>query len=270
MSQSGPDKKLSREEAGELLHAKHALAPNSLGYCGPDENSRILEHLHESLVDESLDSTLKRFEAAYPFVRMIAKSTGRSAFDYDVAEAYWIGNELLGRVDPSEFYTFANAGLRMRLPKQDSRRLFRELGPIAKPHHTFYVLGMYSRPNTNSSLQHKLLGLMDSCRISWGKVVEVKEKELVVERPPLKFNGGEMLKLAPRERKQVRYDSAIPNFQNVKAGDWVTIHWNFASEKLTPRQLRNIKAYTKMDIEATNLFVKMLKQADRLDGQPRH
>jgi hypothetical protein len=254
-------KELSREEEGELLHAKHALAPNSLGYCGPEENGRILEHLHDSLVDESLDSTLKRFEAAYPFVRMIAKSTGRSAFDYDVAEAYWIGNELLDRVEPSEFYEFSHAGLKSRLPRQDMRTLFREVGAFARPHHTFYVLGMYSRPNTQSSLQHKLLNLMDSCRISWGRVVEVKSKTLVVERPPLALSKDDALSLAPSQEKEIHYDSEIPNFGGIKAGDWVTIHWNFASEKLSQRQLRNLRAYTKMDIVATNRLIASHKLA---------
>jgi hypothetical protein len=248
-------RKLSRDEEGELLHAKHALAPNSLGYCGPDENGRILEHLHDSLVDESLDSTLKRFEAAYPFVRMIAKSTGRSAFDYDVAEAYWIGNELLDRVEPSEFYEFSHAGLKSRLPKQEMKRLFREVGALARPHHTFYVLGMYSRPNTQSSLQHKLLDLMDSCRISWAKVVEVKSKTLIVERAPLSLGEDELLSLNPPQKKEIHYDSEIPNFEDIKGGDWVTIHWNFASEKLTRRQLTNLRAYTRLDIEATNRLV---------------
>lgn len=256
MSKQGQGgKRLSREERGELLHAKHALAPNSLGYCGPDENGRILEHLHDSLVDDSLDSTLKRFEAAYPFVRMIAKSTGKSPFDYDVAEAYWIGNGLLDRVEPSEFYEFTHAGLKARLPRQGMKRLFRDLGPMARPHHTFYVLGMYSRPNVQSSLQHKLLNLMDSCRISWGKVVEVKSKTLIVERAPLSMGEDELLSLTSPQRKEIHYDSGIPNFEDVKRGDWVTIHWNFASEKLTRRQLTNLRAYTKMDIEATNRLV---------------
>ena len=62
--------------------------PNSLGYCGPDENGKILEHLHDSSVSEDLTTMLSKFEAAYPFVRMIAKSTGMSPFDKAVTEAY--------------------------------------------------------------------------------------------------------------------------------------------------------------------------------------
>jgi len=248
---------------GELLQAKHALQPNSLGYCGPDENGRILEHLHTSSVTEDLTSTLTRFEAAYPFVRMIAKSTGRQPFDKEVTEAYWIGNSLLDRVQPSEFFEFThkdltssrkNAGKKGGLSKNESKLLFREFGAIAKPHHTFYVLGMYARTNIKTANQGKLLELMDSCRVSWGRVLEVKEKTLVVDRVPLAFRGENLL-LAGPEKREVQYDKEIAPFSSVQRGDWVSLHWNFASEMLSPIQLKNLKLYTALDIEATNRIV---------------
>ena len=142
--------------------------------------------------DESLLSILTKFEAAYPFVKMIAKSTGRKPFDYKVAEAYWIGNSLLDHVEPAEFFEFAHqdltssrkmAGKKNGLQKTEAKSLFRELGSMAKPHHTFYVLGMYARSSEQSGSGDKLLELMDSCRISWGRVLDVKEKTLIVERP---------------------------------------------------------------------------------------
>ncbi len=260
--------KRKSEVEGELFHAKHALQPNSLGYCGPDENSRILEHLHTSSVSEDLTSTLTRFEAAYPFVRMIAKSTGRQPFDKEVTEAYWIGNSLLDRVQPSEFFDFAHKGLissRKRVGKKDglteeeTKLLFREFGAIAKPHHTFYVLGMYARSNIKTANQGKLLELMDSCRVSWGRVLEVKQKTLVVERVPLAFQD-ENLTLAAPEKKEVHYDREIAPFSSVRRGDWVSLHWNFASEKLTPRQLGNLRKYAAQGIEATNRLVAARKQ----------
>ena len=148
------------ELEGELLHAKHALQPNSLGYCGPDENGKILDHLHDSSVSEDLTTMLSKFEAAYPFVRMIAKSTGRAPFDKAVTEAYWIGNPLLDRVEPSEFFEFAHQGLGKRMKKAQAREIFRELGRLAKPHHTFYVPGMYNRSNIKTANRSKLLELM--------------------------------------------------------------------------------------------------------------
>lgn len=252
--------KTKSEIEGELLHAKHALQPNSLGYCGPDENGVILEHIRESSVSDALTSTLTRFEAAYPFVRMIAKATGRSPFDREVTEAYWIGNSLLDRVQPSNFYQFARqdlapsrkrAGKRDGAHEQETKLIFKEIGPMARPHHTFYVLGMYARSSMKSGSETKLLELMDSCRISWGRVAEVKASSLVVERPELATDQGR-LSLGLPKKKEVRYDSQIPSFANIKRGDWVSVHWNFASEKLAPYQLKNLKKYTALDIEATN------------------
>jgi hypothetical protein len=240
---------------GVTLHAKHALMPNNLGFCGPDENGKILEHLHGGSSSESLLSTLKEFEAAYPFIRMIAKSTGRNPFDYEVTEAYWIGNRLLEQVEPSQFYEFAQRGPTSHLPEEATRTIFRKIGASAKPHHTFYVLGMYGKSNGSPNSESKLLELVDSCRISWGKVVGVREKTLTVERSPLILKDDQ-LSLAKPVRKQVTYDSGIPPFESIKAGDWVSLHWNFASEKLKQYQLRNLSTYTAVDIEATNRFVR--------------
>jgi len=245
------------EVEGELLHAKHALQPNTLGYCGPDENGTILEHLHQSSVSEELTSTLTRFEAAYPFVRMIAKSTGRQPFDREVTEAYWIGNHLLESVPLSDFFEFSHRDLAPKGragSKEETKSLFRELGPLAKPHHTFYVLGMYARSSPKSGSEAKLLELMDSCRISWGRVLEVKPKTLLVQRRSLTLKEGR-LGLSPPGRKEVRYDPEIPSFSTVRKGDTVSVHWNFASDRLSPRQLANLTRYTSLDVEATNRLV---------------
>ncbi len=139
---------------------------------------------------------------------MIAKSTGRQPFDKEVTEAYWIGNSLLDRVKPSEFFDFTHndltasrkrAGKDGGLSKVEDKLLFREFGAIAKPHHTFYVLGMYARSNIKTANQGKLLELMDSCRVSWGQVLEVKEKTLLVERVPLAFRDEGLLLGGARE-----------------------------------------------------------------------
>lgn len=257
------------QKQGLLLHTKHTLQPNSLGYCGPDENRILIEHLRDSSTSDRLVSTLSRFEAAYPFVRMIARATGRPTFDKKVTEAYWIGNSLLDKVSPSDFFRFAQhdlgrsrmrAGKRNTAEKQDTRALFKELGTLAKPHHTFYVLGMYARSSVKSGSENKLLGLMDNCRVSWGKIAEVKKTSLIIERPGLTLDNDQLSLTVPK-RKEIHYDPQIPPFSTIRRGDWVSVHWNFASEKLKPYQLRNLKRYTALDIKATNRLVGSRVQA---------
>ncbi len=253
--------KQSRElkNPGVLLHAKHAYMPNNLGYCGPDERGMIIEHLRESKVDEGLLSMLKRFEAAYPFLKMIAKSTGKEPFDYRVAEAYWIGNSLLDRVQPKDFFEFAHQGLNGKMSKNEAKLLFSKIGAVARPHHTFYVLSIYARTKGAPEEEGKLLQLMDSCRISWGKVASLDGKTMSVQYRPLQLKDGR-LELSAPVKKEVSYDSEIPSISTVKEGDWVSLHWNFACEKLTRRQLQSIKDYTWADIEGTNRFVEMLRR----------
>lgn len=252
-----------KNTSGELLHTKHAFPPNNLGYCGPDARGKILDCLHNHSVDDGLLSILTKFEAAYPFVRLIAKSTGLKPLDYRVTEAYWLGNSLLDHVEPAEFFDFAHqdlsqsrkmVGKKDGLQKAETKSLFRKLGHLAKPHHTFYVLGMYARSSEKSGNADKLLELMDSCRISWGRVLNVKRDKLVVERPSLTLSQGQLALTRPK-KKEIQYDAEISPFSNIRKGDWVSVHWNFATEKLVPYQLANLKHYTALDIEATNRAV---------------
>src|SRR5271166_5350756 len=175
--------------SGILIHARHAFMPNKLGYCGPDDRGKILQSLQDSTVDEKLMSTLKNFEAAYPFVKLIGKSTGRDPFDYRVAEAYWIGNELLNQVPPDQFYKFALTDLHKK-NRKEIRDLFLSLQNRALPHHTFYVLNsamsvLSDHHHTSGSGPEALAETMDNCRISWGTVVKVEVDKLVVRYRPL-------------------------------------------------------------------------------------
>jgi len=255
--------------SGELLHTKHAFPPNNLGYCGPDTRGKILDCLQSHSTDEKLLSILTKFEAAYPFVEMIGKSTGKNPFDYKVTEAYWLGNSLLDNVAPSEFFDFTHqdlslsrmaAGKKDGLKKAEAKSLFKNLGSLAKPHHTFYVLGMYARTSDQSGSQSKLLSLMDSCRISWGKVLEVKPKTLLVERPSLTFSDHKLALTRPK-KTEIQYDSEIHPFSRIGKGDWVSVHWSFASEVLRPYQVANLKRYTALDILATNALAESKRES---------
>jgi hypothetical protein len=171
---------------------------------------------------------------------MIAESNGRDPFDYEVTEAYWIGNKLLENVEPSKFYRFSQDGPTTRMTMEDSKDLFRDLGTFAKPHHTFYVLGMYSRAKGGPEVDKKLLELMDSCRISWGRVIGVNKKTLTVERPPLALDDG-ILRLASPQRKEVTFDKDIRPFGKV----------------------RNLRSYTALDIQVANRSFKLAQKSKR-------
>jgi hypothetical protein len=247
------------KEDGALFHAKHAFMPNSLGYCGPDENGTIREHLEEGRRGEELVDTLKEFEAAYPFLKLIARNTGREALDYAVPEAYWIGNSLLDSVQAADFYRFSQSELKGNgmMSLQNS---FRDLDGMAVPHHTFYVMSTYvgrggDGPKPGTERPVKLEELINNCRISWGRVKEVKRSKLAVEYRPLRI-GEEGFELGRPKKREVDYNPQVKPFGAVRAGDVVSMHWGYACDVLSKRQVSNIESYTTRDIGSINLLMK--------------
>jgi hypothetical protein len=241
---------------GILFHAKHAFMPNRLGYCGPDENGTIRQVLEEGKSGEELVRTLQGFEAAYPFLKLIARSNGRKVFDYAVPEAYWIGNGLLERVPGSEFYSFSHHEIKGRDPRK-VKEAFKVLDGDAPPHHSFYVMSTYATtivpdgPNLTNESRKKVGELVDNCRISWGRVKGVEKGMLQVEVRPVTIEDGR-LSLAPPKVKRVQYNPEVSPFSSVRPGDAVSLHWNYACDILTSRQARNIAKYTSADLALVN------------------
>ncbi len=243
-------------KSGILFHAKHAYMPNLLGYCGPEERGRILRGIEGQEAGDDLVTTLKEFEAAYPFLKLIARNSGREAFDYSVSEAYWIGNGLLERVPVSDFHGFAQNELK-GMGNQRTRSVLKGLEGPALPHHSFYVMSTYAMagpgngPDLTNEASRKTAELIDSCRISWGRVIKVGPEELRVEVRPLSIDGGR-LRLTKPVLRRVKYNPDVKPFGAVKQGDVVSVHWNYACDVLTARQARNIEKYTSADMGLVN------------------
>jgi hypothetical protein len=252
--------------SGVFLHAKHAYMPNKLGYCGPDDRGAILHHLQESSVDERFISTLKNFEAAYPFIRLIGKSNEIEPFNRKVTEAYWIGNRLLSNVPSGDFYKFTISDLQKK-NGQEIRSLFLKLRDQAIPHHTFYVLS--STMSIISDLHHssspdprKVSEMMDSCRISWGQVLKVDKDQLLVGYKSLGVSNGKISLSRKLTKKRIKYNPTVQPFEKISPGDYVSMHWNFACEVLSQAQLRNIYVYTQRDVSSVNVFLRAMMRAN--------
>jgi len=85
---------------GAIIFARYAFMPNKLGYCGSDDNRTLFDYCAARHTDPGLVFLLQKFEAAYPYLKLIAGSNNiADPFDARVVEAYWLGNELLDRVD---------------------------------------------------------------------------------------------------------------------------------------------------------------------------
>ena len=243
--------------AGALLFGRYAFPPNRLGYCGPDDNQALLEQVSASRPDQGLLELERRFEGAYPYLCLIAQANEiPDPFDSRVVEAYWIGNDLLERVEAAPLYQSLRERFRARMKPSDFGWLARKLELSARPHHNFHVFDVYTRAGLMRNERADIaLETMDSCRISWGRVVEVEAAELVLERPALILSGGKLGLSEPRTFRASRQLGGRGFVDGVKVDDMVSIHWNWACDVLDPGALSRLGQATRRSLALANLTI---------------
>ncbi|HVO37493.1 MAG TPA: DUF6390 family protein [Spirochaetia bacterium] len=239
--------------SGLLLFARYAFAPNLLGYCGPNDHAGFQGYLEEAREDEGLGRLAVQFEGALPYLRIIAGANGiGDPFDRRVVEAYWIGNDLLERVEASRFYESLKDRFLPRMSGREFSWMTAGLASGAKPHHNFHVLDVYRRAGLMRDDRAAVaVERMDQCRISWGRVKVVEGSALIVDRAPLVFAEGR-LGLGPVVPSSVlRRDAGIG--EDYKPGDDVSMHWGWVCDRLGKRAVTALSAATERAIAHTNL-----------------
>lgn len=236
---------------GVLRFGRYAFPPNELGYCGPDDHDALLGYVLSRRVDQGLVELSRRFEGAYPYLELIARSNGiEDPFDARVVDAYWIGNPLLTRVDARAFVESLQQRFAGRMSEKAYGWLAGKPGAGATPHHNFHVFEVYTRAGLmNGDASGPLIDVMDSCRISWGEVAAVFNDHIVVRRRPLELARGKLQLGPPREfdaRSAPEYVGAV------KPGDIVSIHWSWACEVLDPREAARLQAATTAALALAN------------------
>lgn len=238
---------------GLLRCSRYAFGPNRLHYCGPDANAEILAHLQHGAADPGLESLLKAFRTMYPYLRLIADANHiRDAFDEQVVEAYWLGNELLDNVEKQQLWQHLIE--KQEIKKRIGARLFQhveeKISQGAVPHHSFHVLDIWRR--TDHLGRAHTLESMDSCRISWGTVKTVAGPKVTVEAQPLLSVGGKLKLGEPTEKTFTRPLEAESDIEQLKTGDLVSMHWGVLCEVITPTQADTLKRYTLKHLALAN------------------
>ena len=231
----------ARPLRGTLRFIRYGFMPNRLRYCGGDDNRTLFEYGLEQVVDGGLPPLLRRFTGALPYLQLIARANGLAdPFDERVVEAYWLGNELLERVEVRQLYD----DLLERFGKQlQGRTRVLVLGKApagARPHHSFHVLDVHSRVG---ELEHSL-ATMDNCRVSWGRVRRLEGAELVVERQPLALEAGKLTLGPARQERALRQVDGRGFADDARPGDWVALHWGWVCERIDDRQRRDLARYS--------------------------
>ncbi len=240
--------------SGPLLFLRYAFQPNRLGYCGSDDNLALLDYGLRGYVDEGLIDLERQFEGAFPYLQLIARANDiADPLDARVVESYWIGNRLLERVDMGALYASIETRFRGRTRPKDWPWLAAKVPAGARPHHSLHVFEVYPRIGLmRSGAVDHLLETMEQCRIRWGRVHAVMGSELIVELQPLALRDGKLKLGKPRLETVTRWEDGHGFVDTVGEGDWVSVHWGWACDTLTPRQRANLESYTRQHLTICN------------------
>src|SRR3989338_10707502 len=157
---------------GIELAARFSYITNSLRFCGPEEASKqFLQYLDKRNNEKKVKDSLLKFEGLYPYLSTIAEKNNKDIFDYEVVEAYWIGNKLLDNITDEDNKKIIRKLMQRGLPKSIGLDLIKNLPSGLVPHHNFNV--MYVGVGRLTGSVETNLQNMDNYRISYGKVLEV-------------------------------------------------------------------------------------------------
>jgi hypothetical protein len=222
--------------AGALLFARYAYPPNALGLCGADEPRTLLEYGNESASDGGLSELARTFDGAWPYLELIAGGNCiEDPLDPRVVEAYWVGNELLDRVSPGALARHAEDRFSGRIGRS-WERVVDAVARGAVPHHAFHVFAVYPWLGLmRTGVVDEPLRVLDRCRTTPALVTAVEGDAVSALAPSLVWNGS--LGLGPLEpRRAVWRADGLAFAATPQPGDWVSLHWDFVCDRITPKQ----------------------------------
>ncbi len=234
----------ARPTSGPVLFARYAYGPNRLGLCGPDAAAELLGETTTPgpAQDGALRHLARGFEGAWPYLQLIAREAGLAdPLDPRVVEGYWLGGGLLDRVAPAALARDIDDRFRTRLRYDERRWLTAATLAGSRPSHAYHVLEVYPRLGLlRGGERDGVLETIDACRIRWGRVVERDDEHLVVRAVPLELIDGHLALGAPRLERIRAWRDGLGAVDGVVAGDVVTIHWDWACERLSASRLKGL------------------------------
>lgn len=238
---------------GPTLFARYAYPPNARGYCGPADHRALLEYGATGVVDGGLSTLARAFSGAWPYLAFLAEASGiGDPLDHRVVEAYWVGNPVLERVEMSHFGNALHDRFH-RATGQGWASLAETVPVGAVPHHSFHVfevypwVGLLGNGRGDTPLQ-----VLDRCRIRWGRVVESGYDRIIVRSRPLTWDGHRLDLGAPRLETATTAVDGIGFVGDVRPGQWVAMHWDWVCDRMTSRQLRNLRHWSLRQLAITN------------------
>jgi len=234
--------------AGAGLFVRYAYPPNQMGYCGPEDVQALVGYGLSGVADPGVRQLVTAFEGAYPYLELIAAATGiADPLDSRVVEAYWVGNRLLMSVDMA----LLGRSMTERFRRKAGRRWDRVAEAVwagGLAHHSFHVFAVY--PWVGLMREGRIaepLQVLDQCRIRWGRVEAVGRERIQVLSRPLIWAGSRLALGDPR-LETVRPSPGV----EATAGDWVSLHWEWMCDRLTARQLADLRGFSAHHLRLVN------------------
>jgi hypothetical protein len=261
---SAPDRwtaeSMSASLPGSVLFARYAYPPNELGYCGPEDAAGLLAAGAAGDASPDIAARARQFDGAWVYLQLLAEAAGiDDPLDARVVEAYWIGGDLLNRLPAERLHD----RLTERFAGQRGgfwNRLGDEARPLARAHHSFHVFAVYPWAGLLGSGSPIPLSVLDRCRIRWGRLVERRAETGVVRSQPLCWDGAQLY-LGDEIEETVRHSAAGGALADVRAGDWVALHFDWICDRLTADRLDELRRATEQQLRLANLE---LQTADRV------
>jgi hypothetical protein len=239
--------------AGPLLFARYAYPPNALGLCGADETRTLLEYGAAGASDGGLVELARTFEGAWPYLRLIADANRiADPLDPRVVEAYWVGNELLDRVTRAALARHVEERFRGRIGRS-WRAVVDAVAAGAVPHHAFHVLAVYPWLGLlRTGVVEEPLRVLESCRITPALVTGVDGDRVHALARPLVWTGR-ALELGAWTAREGRWRTdGLALAGTPRAGEWVSLHWDVACDRLTPRAAAVLDRSNRRALAAVN------------------
>ena len=226
---------------GALLFARYAYPPNELGYCGPEGAAALLR----GDAPEEIARRARQFEGAWSYLEFIARAAGvADPLDEAVVQAYWVGNDLLGRVAPDELLRF----LRPRFAGQPGGT-WHDADTRAIAHHSFHVFEVYPwaamlRRTGNPAA----VSVLDRCRIRTGVVREVHGETATVSSRPLLFGDGVLAPGPARDEAVTWSAGGLSLLSGLRPGDRVSLHWDWVCDVITAEQGERLESFERRQL----------------------
>jgi Family of unknown function (DUF6390) len=251
---------------GPRLFARYAYPPNALGYCGPGDPGGLLEEgatfdprgdgeTPKDLLTATREiaDRARSFEGAWPYLQLIAGANGiPDPLDRSVVEAYWVGNPLLDAVTPK----LLGGSIESRFRRRSGRaweRLAEVFPAASRPHHSFHVFAIYPWIGLlRAGHVDEPLRVLDQCRVRWGLVEEVHGDVALVRSRPLTWHAGKLGYGPARLETATLASSGLGFVAGLRPGEWVSLHWDWVSDRLTQRQRGALAHYSALSLAAVN------------------